>query len=314
MNLDSFYVTLPSNSSMNEFPNNTMSDYTTILPQTLKLDGKYEVALTELNFSPNISIPMGKITIPNSLFSKKYQNMIPFDKYDFSFDFKIKNGISDTNFCSFLNSLIEKHFIYHDFDWPQSFAYNIMPEIHMETISSDNIERKSFIDQNLKPSICLFYTNDLVNFFGSFNENSGKNIYFLIDSENSILSQIYLDADGKYLTNQNKWYFNEYSKLIDTFKITLIECEPKILENDEIQKRQTYLNYILGKDMSGAPTQNRKKRDTASLIEAEYYKRKQFFEILKEIFLTYYSNNVYLSINSFKFFLNYFTNLKLMRF
>ena len=64
-----------------------------------------------------------------------------------------------------------------------------------------------------------------------------KNIYFLIDSENSILSQIYLNADGKYLTNQKKWFFNEYSKLIDTFKISLIECEQKILENDELQKK-----------------------------------------------------------------------------
>ena len=77
MNVDSFFITLPSNSSMNEYPNNSMSDYTTVLPQVLKLYGKYEVALTELNYSPNISIPIWKITIPNHFLSIKYDFMFP---------------------------------------------------------------------------------------------------------------------------------------------------------------------------------------------------------------------------------------------
>ena len=49
----SFYVTLPSNSSMNIFPDNTLTKFTTKLKSPLHLQGGYEVALTEIMFSIN---------------------------------------------------------------------------------------------------------------------------------------------------------------------------------------------------------------------------------------------------------------------
>lgn len=49
----SFYVVLPSNSSMNFFPNNTLSNYTTKLQNPITVDGPYEVALTEIIFPFN---------------------------------------------------------------------------------------------------------------------------------------------------------------------------------------------------------------------------------------------------------------------
>ena len=49
----SFYVTLPSNSSLAFFPNNTLSNYTTKLHADFDLEGKYEVALTEIMFPFN---------------------------------------------------------------------------------------------------------------------------------------------------------------------------------------------------------------------------------------------------------------------
>ena len=62
----SFYVTLPSNSSMKYFPNNTLTKYTSKLHNQLQLEGKYEVALTEImfpfNWLPTIS---GNIEIIN---------------------------------------------------------------------------------------------------------------------------------------------------------------------------------------------------------------------------------------------------------
>ena len=39
---------LPSNSSSKYFPNNTISNYTTKLPQTIELDGEWEVGLAEI--------------------------------------------------------------------------------------------------------------------------------------------------------------------------------------------------------------------------------------------------------------------------
>ena len=46
-----FFVTLPSNSSMDVYPDNKISHYTTQLPQEINLqDSEYEVALVEINY------------------------------------------------------------------------------------------------------------------------------------------------------------------------------------------------------------------------------------------------------------------------
>ena len=49
----SFYITLPSNASMDLFPKNTLTSYTTKLSSAIKLEGEYEVALTEIMFPFN---------------------------------------------------------------------------------------------------------------------------------------------------------------------------------------------------------------------------------------------------------------------
>ena len=46
-----FYLTLPSNSSMEYYPDNTTSHYFTKLPQDIHLTGDYEVGLSEILFS-----------------------------------------------------------------------------------------------------------------------------------------------------------------------------------------------------------------------------------------------------------------------
>ena len=45
-----FYLTLPSNSSFDHFSNNTLSDYTTKLPQEINLEGSWEVGIAEISY------------------------------------------------------------------------------------------------------------------------------------------------------------------------------------------------------------------------------------------------------------------------
>ena len=45
-----FYLHLPSNSSLDKFPHNTLTEYRVGLPQTLNLTGEWEVALTEIHY------------------------------------------------------------------------------------------------------------------------------------------------------------------------------------------------------------------------------------------------------------------------
>ena len=45
-----FYVTLPSNASLDVHPDNTLSNYTVQLPRTLYLKPGFEVALAEIQY------------------------------------------------------------------------------------------------------------------------------------------------------------------------------------------------------------------------------------------------------------------------
>ena len=70
-----FYVTLPSNASMDTHPNNKKSNYTTQFSTPLELDGNYEVALASITCTPNIRNDYGKIIINN--FLSKYYPFFP---------------------------------------------------------------------------------------------------------------------------------------------------------------------------------------------------------------------------------------------
>ena len=48
--MSTFYVTLPSNSLIEYFPNNTLSNYGTKLPQPFELKEEWEVGLSEIQF------------------------------------------------------------------------------------------------------------------------------------------------------------------------------------------------------------------------------------------------------------------------
>src|SRR5436190_6310218 len=47
---EKFYIVLPSNSSMLYFPENKTTQFTTELPRRIDLHGRWEVALTEIQF------------------------------------------------------------------------------------------------------------------------------------------------------------------------------------------------------------------------------------------------------------------------
>ena len=47
---EGFYVTLPSNASLNVFKNNTSSSYQVDLAQHIDLEGPWEVALAEISY------------------------------------------------------------------------------------------------------------------------------------------------------------------------------------------------------------------------------------------------------------------------
>lgn len=52
---EGFYMTLPSDGSIQFFPDNKLSDYKTLLPNQMHLDdGEWEVALTEMMYDHSV--------------------------------------------------------------------------------------------------------------------------------------------------------------------------------------------------------------------------------------------------------------------
>jgi len=90
----SFYVTLPSDASMNIFENNSQSEFTTLLNSPIICDSSYEVALVEISHSQDYAVDGGTIiiTIPGS--DKKIEKNISFHEYD-----SINSIVDWTNQC-----------------------------------------------------------------------------------------------------------------------------------------------------------------------------------------------------------------------
>ena len=93
-----FYLTLPSDSSMSYYPNNTIAKYTTKLAYPIELDGDYEMGLAELiyphswynfdNKNEAIYIEMRrrgdttiKFTFPSGGYSSEEELMDAFNKH-----------------------------------------------------------------------------------------------------------------------------------------------------------------------------------------------------------------------------------------
>jgi len=75
----SFYITLPSNASMNYHPDNVQSNFTINLPDRLLLDNNYKVGLAEISYTQTDMCSIQKFQLhyynQNSHLYTKYINL-----------------------------------------------------------------------------------------------------------------------------------------------------------------------------------------------------------------------------------------------
>ena len=80
MEATQFYLHLPSNSSLDKFPDNTLTEYRVGLPQTITLEGEWEVALTEIHYPHSWNNVQGnfsnRVFLRNRELSKVWEAMI----------------------------------------------------------------------------------------------------------------------------------------------------------------------------------------------------------------------------------------------
>lgn len=104
--LDEFYVTLPSNSSMDYFPENTQSSYRTKLFSPIAISGEWEVALSEV-FMPRSWFNVNSHNNRYSVTLKK-EEILPLDKVKYSIQLPDKVGENVEEFWASINKEIEK--------------------------------------------------------------------------------------------------------------------------------------------------------------------------------------------------------------
>lgn len=63
--MDAFYITLPSNSSSEYYPDNTMAQFRTKLPNEIRLTGNWEVGLSDILFPKTFAIDSHKFVVYN---------------------------------------------------------------------------------------------------------------------------------------------------------------------------------------------------------------------------------------------------------
>lgn len=90
----SFYVCLPSNACSDQFPSNTQSNYSTILKKPIILDDDYDVAITEMIYSPKYLANFGQILFDNTCV-----------------ELVIENGIETSQLAQQINKSIRSYFI-----------------------------------------------------------------------------------------------------------------------------------------------------------------------------------------------------------
>ena len=210
----SFYVTLPSNSSNNN--ENTQANYTTYLNTPLVLNGRFEVALSEICFSGGFKVNLGSMKFVNPMYNL-YAHRTEF----IEFEMTIKNGISIEEFKEKLNEKLQTAFITIEFLdryklWHLNLSDNV---IQISKILS--IEKEKSIENNIKPILEVY---------------SLEGLYVIIDDLYSPFKALYEAASGIY-QGGCKWTFEDkqfYEILKSKFEIIFFEC-PKEFTNSDIK-------------------------------------------------------------------------------
>ena len=237
-----FFVTLPSNFSSIDYPFNTQSDYTTVLANPLELNGKYELALAEIDYSTSIKCVMGKLEVHN--YFKSYFNMksFLFDDEKLLIDIVLQNRISSSEFAREVNKLLREKCL--------KLIPKYLTDLYLETPSYmidlfkgkyKNIDDISYID--------VFYKTIRDPRF-SFTSDIFITQVYILDEENSLLKKFYNDIGGYYCSKLKKWIFKNNTKfqhktiIFNEINLEKIETTKNFLEInfDEINNNFVFDN------------------------------------------------------------------------
>ena len=102
--MEDFYITLPSNSSLEHFPNNTRAQFKTKLPREIHLTGNWVVGLSDIMFPTTLALPSETIeTIKISFFMTQSFYDEPEDPLIKAFHTDVRNFQSPADLIAHIN-------------------------------------------------------------------------------------------------------------------------------------------------------------------------------------------------------------------
>lgn len=183
----SFYLTLPSNSPSHV--ENTQSDFTTFLCDTIRLEKNYEVALAEINISSNFDIDLGTITVRHTDYIKYFPN-------DLVLSIQIPNNLSVQDLVNRINAKMTIEYKFVEY-MKLKTSPDFLADSDFLTDSFGDI-KKNFIDNSSNMSV----------------ENYFQYIYNRIELSDH---KIYItEKSGLFNNIFDPRFTNNYSRLLPT--------------------------------------------------------------------------------------------------
>jgi hypothetical protein len=192
-----FYISLPSNASLNEYPKNKQSNYATVLDTPIELSSKYMVCLKEISNFSDFNVSMCTISFQNVFFTA-----LEHRKSDVNFNFFIKNGTNLQQFCDSINTEITKNFLKQEYLIRYKLAYT--SELN-RACSDLNYKKK-------ETKIPKF------NLIKKINQN--LETFELIDSDISYFSTIFRNCGAVYV--KDRFVFKTLKALNALFDLIII--------------------------------------------------------------------------------------------
>jgi hypothetical protein len=194
----SFYLTLPSTASSREFPDNTQSNFTTLIQPPVEMDGNYSVALTEICCSNRIELDLGSITFPNP-----FMGLNRIEKFQVSIEGF--NGESTVEFLQNLNNEIKHRIVLEEYNFRNRLVKGdaFMVTYIQETYKSE--------DQKPKPKLIVL-------------EIDKK--YEILDIETSERRDIYISSGCVWNPQLQRYTFADDHKAIinEKFSATYLKA------------------------------------------------------------------------------------------
>ena len=228
--MSGFYVTLPSNSSMNIFKNNTQSSFSTQLQETLKFTSPHEVALVEMNYTPSITTDLGEIVLRDY-----YKNIYEFKNNPIIIPISIMKPISIEKLILLMNRKLEQTIYADEIMYRSASVYLSTPLTDLDNHWFINKLKKDNNVSTLEVFKCI--------------DKDSK--YIILDREDSVFAEQFLQINPKsYNKDLNKWQFDnkEIKELNKFFHLSVFLCLARIEKYRNINlNNDKFKNIIIDK-------------------------------------------------------------------